>query len=99
MSSQILILRVFLGLLGLLCAHFLGRSIAQAGRSKRRSSQPLAWMVRVAVTLLGVGWLSPFDWVTISVLVLAIVLAALGYWDEVRPKREEDLTETMFPKE
>ena len=56
-------------------------------------------MVRVVVTLLGVGWLSPFDWVTISVLVLAIILAAVGYWDEVRPKREEDLTETMFPKE
>jgi len=97
--SQILILRVFLGLLGLLCAHFLGRSIAQGGRAKRRSGRPVAWIVRVVVTLLGVGWLSPFDWVTISVLVLAIVLAALGYWAEVRPKRDEDLTEMMFPKE
>jgi len=97
--SQVLILRVFLGSLGLLCAHFLGRSIAQRGRSGRPSGRSLAWTVRVVVTLLGVGWLSPFDWVTISVLVLAIVLAALGYWAEIRPKHEEDLTETMFPKE
>jgi hypothetical protein len=45
-----------------------------------------------------VAYRSRFDLIDIAFCVLAALALAAGYWEESRPKSEEDLTRKMFPQ-
>ena len=88
------------GLLGALCvffAHFLGRSVVRVSQGKQKQSKTVAWAVRTVITGAAILYRHPIDAVAIVVFVLAVVAAAVGAWDEYRPRHEpEDLTQKIF---
>jgi len=90
------------GMLGLLClffAHMLGRAAARAHKGTARVSRAYSWTLRTLVTFGAILWRHGFDAVSIVVLVLSLVSAALGVWLETRPKPpQEDLTSQIFPE-
>jgi hypothetical protein len=99
MQVPLYFLRGFLGLLCIFFAHFLGRSVAGRSRFRIPTSKVLTWFLRAGVTGLAVTWHAGFDWLTLTVLALATLSAVLGFYVEWRPKRQEDLSKVMFPKE
>lgn len=82
----------------MLFAYALGKSIERRRRGRVRDSVLVAWSLRTLVAAFGVLWRVGFDLLAIAALVLAVLSGALGFWNEWKPKREEDLTDTIFPK-
>ena len=91
-------LRALLGGLSIFFAHFLGRAIVKASKGRERKRALYTWTLRFVLTIAAVCYRS-VDRLAIVVLVLDAAAFAVGWWDEWRPKREEDLTRTMFPDE
>ena len=89
-------LRGLLGGLSIFFAHFLGRAIVKVSKGRERKRALYTWALRFVITIGAVCYRS-VDRLAIIVLVLDVGAFALGWWDEWRPKREEDLTRTMFP--
>ena len=54
--------------------------------------------LRFILSVVAVCYLA-VDLLAVMVLVLDAVAFGLGWWDEWRPKHEEDLTRTMFPED
>jgi hypothetical protein len=92
------ILRGILALLSLVFAYQLGRSIGQALR-KRPKPRVAGWAVRTLLALLAASWRGGLDRVTITAILLAAVACALGVVLERRPRKQEDLTDVIFPHE
>jgi len=90
------VLRIFLGLLCLFFAHFLGRSIVRVRTHRQRPRSLTGWIIRFLITALVIPFRRGFDSITIAALTLAAGSLALGIWDEMRPKREENLTRQIF---
>jgi hypothetical protein len=89
------ILRAALGLLCLLFAHFLGRSIVRVQRGQSPRSL-YGWLVRTAIACGTILWHRGLDGVAIAIFTLSAVSLVLGAWDEQRPKKQEDLTKEIF---
>jgi hypothetical protein len=74
MQAQYQLVRLFLLLLSLFFAHFLGRTIAQVRQGAKKRSALTTWILRLSITFLGIAWGRHFDWM----LILAVVLSALS---------------------
>jgi hypothetical protein len=90
------VLRGLLGALSIFFAHFLGRTIVKVGKGKERRRPLFTWALRFALTV-GAVCYRAVDKLALVVLLLDVLAFAVGWWDEWRPKHEEDLTHTMFP--
>ena len=91
-------LRGLLGGLSIFFAHFFGRTVVKVSRGKERKRALYTWAIRFIVTVGAICYRS-VDRLAIVILVLNAIAFGLGWWDEWRPKREEDLTRTIFPED
>ena len=98
MPVSIEFLRGVLGALSLFFAHFLGRAAANFARGLQRKRRFYSWLLRYVVTVAAVCWRG-VDRMAIIFLALSVVSLGIGVWDERRPKKDEDLSRTMFPPE
>jgi chromate transport protein ChrA len=91
--------QTLLGALGVLFAHFLGRSAVklQCGQVPRGAT--FGWALRTTVCVYAVFYFGGLHWPFMLVLALAAASLAGGVWLESRPKKVEDLSKIMFPKE
>jgi|YNPBryBLVA2012_1023415.scaffolds.fasta_scaffold00086_19 hypothetical protein len=92
------LVRAALGLLTLFFAHFLGRMIVRL-RQGRPGARPGGWAIRFAVALGAILWSGGLDATAIVTLAGAGLAGGYGAWRESRPKKDEDLSELMFPKQ
>jgi hypothetical protein len=100
MPASLHFVRVLIGLICIFCAHFLGRSAARTYNRKSKDPQLMRWVLRTLVAAAGVMWHGGLDTLTLSLLIPAAVVAAIGWYVEQRPrKEEEDLSDEIFPKE
>ena len=92
-------LRIFVALLLVGFAYFLGRSLAHRHEAGRRGTGPTSWGLRMVVATLGVTWGVGFDIVAIGAFAVSALAAAAGYATKRRPRKipTEDLTKEMFP--
>jgi hypothetical protein len=88
-------MRVLLGLLCLLFAHFLGRSIIRMRHGQGARSM-YGWLIRMAIAAGGMVWHRGLDGIAIAAFTLSAASLAAGAWDEQRPKKQEDLTREIF---
>ena len=86
-------------LLALFFAYMAGRSIAGLRRRRVAKSRLYAWIIRLTVCGAAVAYRSRFDVIDAAFCVLAALALAAGYWEENRPKNEEDLARKMFPED
>ena len=100
MPQRVFLLRIALGLMCIVFAHLLGRSISKKERPRKRAMRTSSWAIR---TLLAGGvllWPYGVDWLAGGAYALAVASCAFGFYLVLRPKKvEEDLTRTMFPDE
>jgi hypothetical protein len=89
------ILRVVLGLLCLVFAHFLGRSMVRVRRGQNLRGL-YGWLIRLAIAAGVLVWRHGLDGVAIAVFTLSAAALVVGAWDEQRPKKQEDLTKEIF---
>jgi hypothetical protein len=95
MPIPVEILRGVLGLLCLLFAHFLGRSMVRVWRGMRARGL-YGWVIRFAITAGAILWRHGQDGLTIVAFTLSAASLVVGIWDEQRPKKQEDLTREIF---
>ena len=88
-------LRGLVGGLSVFFAHFLGRTFVLVSKGKARKRPLYTWAFRYALSVAAVCY-HAVDRLAIAVLCLDVLLFAVGWWDEWRPKHEEDLTRKMF---
>ena len=98
MPVSLELMRFILGGLSVFFAHFLGRTIGKISKGKPARRPLFTWGIRFALTF-GAVCYHGVDRVALISMALDAVAFAAGWWDEWRPKREEDLTHTMFPDE
>src|SRR5262249_23596963 len=91
-------LRGLLGGLSIFFAHFFGRAVVKVSRGKERKRALYTWALRFLVTVGAICYRS-VDRLAVVILVLNAIAFGFGWWDEWRPKREEDLTRTIFPED
>jgi hypothetical protein len=89
-------LRGLLGGLSIFFAHFFGRTVVKVSKGRARRRALYTWALRFILTIAAICYRS-VDQLAIIVLTLCAVAFGAGWWDEWRPKHEEDLTHTMFP--
>jgi len=88
------------GILGILCvffAHMLGRSAAAVHAGRQKRTRMYAWVIRTTVCGAALLFRHEVDAVAIGVYVVAAGVLALGFWAEQRPKKDEDLSQEIFP--
>jgi hypothetical protein len=90
------VLRGFVTLFLLFFAHFLGRSVVRARSNQQRWRSVAGWAIRATIAVLAIVFKRGLDSISIAALLLSAGAFALGYWDESRPKQEEDLTRQIF---
>ena len=96
MPASLEFLRGLLGLLSIFFAHFFGRTIAKVSKGRERRRPLYTWGLRLTLAIAAVCYFG-VDRLAIIILILDAVAFGLGWWDEWRPKHEDDLTRTMFP--
>ena len=92
-------LRGVLGLLSLGCAYMAGRTVAGVRSGQLKLSRLYGWLLRTAVCMLALSFRHAFDAVALTILSLALVAGAGGFWQAAHRKPPEDLTEQIFPPE
>lgn len=100
MLVSIEFLRGVLGLFALFFAFVAGRVLADFRRGRVKQSRLTAWILRLLVC--AAAMIFPrraVDAVAIGVWTGAVLLFAVGFWTASRPRKEEDLTHTIFPDE
>ena len=97
MPLSLTLLRGIVGLLCVLFAHFLGRSVQRRLWRGDRKAPLVTWVLRTAVTVVAVVWRSGLDGLSWIVFGAAAISAGLGFYVESRPQRQEDPTKEMFP--
>jgi hypothetical protein len=92
------LLRGMLALLGVFFGYMLGRA---AARYVNREGKPqvTGWAIRTLLVLVAVSWRGGLDGVTIAAILLTAIAVAAGYILQNRPKKPEDLTDVIFPRE
>lgn len=92
-------LRVIVGLLCVLFAHFLGRTAVRMMQGHSRQSVLVSWTLRTGVAAAAVLWHVGLDRISIGMIVLSVLACAGGAYLELRPKYHEELEKVMFPRE
>jgi hypothetical protein len=85
------LLRAALCLLAIFFAFWLARVATRLRRLELPLTKALSWVLRLAVTLLGVLWSGGLDFFGILALALAAAGFALGVWVELRPRNTEEI--------
>jgi hypothetical protein len=98
MPASLEFMRFLLGGMSVFFAHFLGRTVVQVSKGRKGRRPLYTWTLRTILTLGAISYWG-VDRMVLIVIALDAVAFALGWWDEWRPKREEDLTRTMFPED
>jgi hypothetical protein len=96
--STLGLMRGILALLGVFFAYFLGRALGKA-ILKRPKPRLAGWAIRTALALLALSWRGGGDRLTATALILSAVACGIGVFLERRPRRQEDLTGVIFPRE
>ena len=91
--------QTLLGALGVLFAHFLGRGAVKLQRGEVSRGATFGWALRTTVCVYAVFYLGGWRWPFMLVFALAAASLTGGVWLESRPKKVEDLSKIMFPKE
>ncbi len=91
-------LRGVLGVLCILFAHMTGRSVAAVKKGQQKITRVYAWALRALACGVVVGLRSSLDAIDLGVWALAAAAAAAGWWDASRERKQEDLTQQIFPK-
>ncbi len=91
--------QTLLGALGILFAFSLGRSAVRLRRGKVRKGATIGWALRTTVCVYAVFYFGGLRWPFLLTLGLAVVSLSAGVWMESRPRKTDDLTEIIFPKE
>jgi hypothetical protein len=90
---------VVLAPLGILFAFTLGRTAVKAMRDRTRQRAAIGWALRTTVCVYAIFYFGGLRWPFLVTLALAVAALAAGAWLEARPKKTEDLSQVMFPKE
>src|SRR5579872_2089205 len=96
MPASLELLRIVMGALSALFAHLFGRSVALRSKGRERRRPLLTWALRFTLAAAAICYFG-VDRFAAIVLVLDVLVFALGWWDEWRPKHQDDLTRQMFP--
>ncbi len=91
--------QTLLGALGVLFAFSLGRNAVKFRRGEVRRGAAIGWALRTTVCVYAVFYFGGLRWPFLLTLALAAVALTAGVWLESRPRKAEDLTHLMFPKE
>ena len=89
-------LRGMLVVMALFFAYMAGRSLVGVQRRRVQKSKLYAWLIRLVVCAGAAAYRHPFDLLDAALCLLAALALAAGYWDEKRPRTEEDLSREMF---
>jgi len=92
-------MRGVIGIIGLGCAHMLGRALVGVRKGRTRLSNFYAWVLRTLICLGAVALRHSFDVTDLVIWGLAVVAFAAGSWDAARDKPVEDLTHQIFPED
>ena len=92
-------MRGILGVIGIGCAFMFGRSMVAVRRGSEKQSRLIGWAIRVVLCLGAVAFRHSVDAADIAIGSLSIFACGAAIWASSRPKKEEDLTHTMFPGE
>ena len=84
-------LRLVVGMLGVLFAYSLGRSVTRLRRNKQPVAKALTWFLRTAAALLAILWTGGFDALGIVLLSLIALSCAAGVYLEKRPRKAEEI--------
>jgi hypothetical protein len=98
MPDSLEILRGLLCGISIFFAHFLGRTVGQVSMGRGRRRPLYTWALRYTLAT-GAVLYRGVDRLAMVMLALDVALFAVGWWDEWRPRHEEDLTRKMFPEE
>ncbi|SRR5579883_1087564 len=98
MPASLEFLRGVLGVLCVLFAYMAGRSGAAVRKKQQKVSRLYGWVLRALACAVVIGVRGPIDAIDLGVWVLSIAAAALGWWNAMREKKEEDLTRQIFPE-
>ena len=90
-------LRGVLGLIGIACAYMTGRSAAAVRKGWQKLSRLYGWIIRTVLCLGAIALRHPVDIADIVVWSLAVVAIGVAWWEGSREKKQEDLTEVIFP--
>jgi len=90
-------LRGVLGLIGIGCAYMLGRSVAAYRKGWQKKSRIYGWTVRAAACMVAVTIRHPLDAADIAVWTCSAAAFLLAFRLTSRERKEEDLTDTIFP--
>jgi hypothetical protein len=92
-------MRGVIGAIGIGCAYMTARSVVSLRKGEIRISRVYAWLLRTLVCLLGVWYPARpgADTADLVIWALAAVAFAAGYREASRVKKEEDLTDQIFP--
>jgi hypothetical protein len=82
--------------LALFFAFVLGRVIAKA-RRKEPKVRITGWAIRFVLVMSAVSWRGGLDRITMVALLVSAIGLALGFTLENRPRKQEDLTDVIFP--
>lgn len=89
------------GVLGVLCvffAHMAGRSYGAVRQGRQKLSRFVGWALRTVLCGAIVVFRHEVDSIAIGVWGFALIAFALGLWDIIRPRKQEDLTDEIFPE-
>lgn len=75
----------------------LGRSVVAVRSGLQKQSKLVGWAIRVLLCLGAVAFRHAVDAADIVVWSLSAVAFGLAVWESSRPRKEEDLTKTIFP--
>jgi hypothetical protein len=91
-------LRGVLGLLGIACAYMTGRSYIAIRKGWEKPSRLYSWVIRTVLCLAAMAFRFPLDFTDIMAWSLAAVAIGVAIWNTSRERKEEDLTDTIFPE-
>jgi hypothetical protein len=92
-------LRGILGVIAVGCAFMAGRAVGLVRKGRQKNSYAIGWLFRTLACVIAVAYRNPFDIADISVGSLVIVAFAIAFWDQWRPKKEDDAPVKIFTDE
>ena len=99
MAVPIEFLRGLLGFICIACAYMTGRTIVTVRKGWQKPSRLYGWIIRLTLCLAAVAFRHELDMVDITIWVLSAVALSASLFDMSREKKQEDLTQTIFPDE
>jgi hypothetical protein len=87
------------GVLGILCiffAHLAGRSASAVQRGRQKTSRLYAWLIRTIVCAGALLFRHSLDATAVIIYILAVAAVGAGWWDDRRPRKEDDFSQQIF---